>query len=51
VSIISWILVWDDPDSRDRGRGRQEPVILNVKGLGYKIHASLAIEVEHVDCR
>jgi len=22
----------------------QEPVILNVKGLGYKIHASLAIE-------
>ena len=27
MSIISWILVWDDPDSRDRGRGRQEPVI------------------------
>lgn len=24
----------------------QEPVILNVKGVGYKIHASLAIE-EH----
>ena len=26
------------------GQKPEEPVILNVKGLGYKIHASLAIE-------